>query len=192
MEGSLGGVEGVLLGVKGHTGWLACDGDQVIGRHGQTRDHRMSVQADTQWHCGEDLPRDPSAQSRGQVAHGVLQKNSPGHTPEHAANSAISLRRAKPSGPAWPNDLWLSGTNRHAPVPVGLYLSRFSESFPLAVAPISRAAALTAEAANGCVTHMSATIGRPGSSVSKSPLAESRWERGGSCCAAAWPRAACG
>ena len=61
---------------------------------------------------------------------------------------------------------WLSGTNRHAPVPVPLYLSRSSESFPVAVAPISPAAALTAGAANGCVTHMSATTGRPGSSAS--------------------------
>ena len=87
-------------------------------------------------------------------------------TPEPAANSAISLRRAKAAGPARPNVSWLSGTNRHAPVPVRLYLSRSSESFPLAVAPVSRAAALTAEAANGRVTHMSATIGRPGSTAS--------------------------
>ena len=53
----------------------------VIGRHRQSRDHRMSVQAGTQRHCGEDLPRDPSAQGRGQVVHGVLQENSPGHNP---------------------------------------------------------------------------------------------------------------
>ena len=104
-------------------------------------------------------------------------------TPEPAANSAISLRRAKDAGPARPNVSWLSGTNRHAPVPVRLYLSRLWESFPLAVAPVSRAAALTAQAANGCVTHMSATIGRPGSSASRSPRSGSRRERGGSCCA---------
>ena len=89
-------------------------------------------------------------------------------TPELAINSAISWRRAKAAGPARPNVSWLSGTNRHAPVPVRLYFSRLSESFPLAVPPVSRAAALAAEAANGCVTHMSATIGQPGSSASKS------------------------
>ena len=110
--------------------------------------------------------------------------------PELAANSALLLRRAKAAGPARPNVSWLSGTNRHAPVPVRLYLSRLSESFPLVVAPVSQAAALTAEAANGCVTHMCTTIGRPGSSASRSPRFGSRRERGGSCCAAAWPRTA--
>ena len=113
-------------------------------------------------------------------------------TPELAANSAISLRRAKAADPARPNVSWLSGTNRHAPVPVQLYLSRLSESFPLVAAPVSRAAALTAEAANGCVTHMSATTGRPGSSASRSPRSGSRQERGGSGCAAALTRAAGG
>ena len=113
-------------------------------------------------------------------------------TPQLAANNAISLRRAEAAGPARPNVSLLSGTNRHAPMPVRLYLSRLSKSFPLAVAPVSRAAALTAEAANGCVTHMSATIGRPGSSASRSPRSGSRREREGSCCAAAWPRAAHG
>ena len=34
---------------------------QVIGRHGQPHDHRMCYQAGTQRHCGEVLPRDPSA-----------------------------------------------------------------------------------------------------------------------------------
>ena len=103
-------------------------------------------------------------------------------TPELATNSAISLRRAKAAGPVPPNVSWLSGTNRHAPVPIRLYLSRLSESFPLAVAPVSRAPAATAEAANGCVTHMSATIGWPGSSANKSSRSGSRRERGGS-----WP-----
>ena len=51
-------------------------------------------------------------------------------TPDLAANSAISLRRAKAADPAQPNVSWLSRTNRHAPVPVRLYLSRLSESFP--------------------------------------------------------------
>ena len=46
-------------------------------RHRQPRD-RMSVQAGTQRHCGEDLPRDPSAQGRRQVTHGVIQQNSLG------------------------------------------------------------------------------------------------------------------
>ena len=49
-----------------------------------------------------------------------------------------------------------------------------------------------AEAANTCVTHMSATIGRPGSGASRSPRSGLRRERGGSCCAAAWPREARG
>ena len=98
-------------------------------------------------------------------------------TPELAANSAISLRRAKAADPARPNVSWLSVTNRHAPVPVQLYLSRLSDSFPLAVTPVSRAAAFTAEAANGCVTHMSATVARPGS---KSPRSGSHRERRGS------------
>ena len=59
-------------------------------------------------------------------------------TPELAANSAIPLRRAKAAGPARPNISWLSGTNRHAPVPVRLYLSRLSKpfAFPLAVVPV--------------------------------------------------------
>ena len=108
--------------------------------------------------------------------------------PVLAAISAISLRRATAAGPARPTVSWLSGVNRHAPVPVRLYLSRLSESFHLAAAPVSRAAALIAKAANGCFTHMSATIGRPGSSASRSPRSVSRRERGGSCGAAAWPR----
>ena len=36
--------------------------------------------------------------------------------PELAANSAISMRRAKAAGSARPNVSWLSGTKRHAPV----------------------------------------------------------------------------
>ena len=51
-------------------------------------------------------------------------------TPELAANCAISLRRAKAAGPARLNVSWLSGTNWHAHVPVRLYFSRLSESFP--------------------------------------------------------------
>ena len=133
----------------------------------------------------------------GPPATGIRSLVGTGHrssqeTVELAANSKISLRRAKAAGPARPNVSWLSGTNRHAPVPVRLYLSRLSESFPLAVAPVSRAAALTAEAANRCFTHMSATIRRPGSSASRSPRSGSRQERGGSGCAAAWTRAAGG
>ena len=61
--------------MKGRSGWPACDEDQVIGPHRQSRDHRMSVQAGTQRHCGEDLLCDPSAQGRRLVAHGDLQEN---------------------------------------------------------------------------------------------------------------------
>ena len=167
---------------------LGGHGDHVIGRHRQSRDHRMSVQMGTQRHCGKDLLRDPLAQGRGRVAHGVLQENSVGHNPRTCR--AISLTRGQAAGPALQNGSWLSSIKRHAPVPVRLYLSRLSVSFPLAVAPVSQAAALTAEAVNGCVTHMSATTGRPGSSASKSLRSGSRRERGGSCSAAAWPRPA--
>ena len=45
------------------------------------RDQRTSVQVGTQRHFGEDLPRDPSAQGRRQIAHGALQENSLGHNP---------------------------------------------------------------------------------------------------------------
>lgn len=62
-------------------------------------------------------------------------------TPEHAADSATSVKRAKAVDPARPDDSWLSENNRHAPMPVWLQLSRVSESFPSAVAPRSRAAA---------------------------------------------------
>ena len=48
--------------VEGESGRPACDGNQVIGRHRQSRDHWATVQTGTQWYCGEDLPRDPSAQ----------------------------------------------------------------------------------------------------------------------------------
>ena len=51
--------------MKGLLRWPACDGNQVISRHGQSRDHRMLAQMGTQRHSGEDLPRDPSAQGRG-------------------------------------------------------------------------------------------------------------------------------
>ena len=87
-----------------------------------------------------------------------------------------------------PNVSWLSGMNRHAPVPPQLHLSRLIEFFPSAVAPGSQAA-LTAEAASGCVTHVSATMGRHGSSANRTTRPRSRWERNG---AAAWPCAARG
>ena len=118
----------------------------------------MPVQAGTQWHCGEDLPCDPSHRVVDRSRMAFSKKILLDTTPELAANSTISLRRAKASGPARPNVSWLSGTNRHASAPVWLYVSLLSESFPLAVAPVSRAAAVTAEAANGCDTHTSASI----------------------------------
>ena len=71
-------------------------------------------------------------------------------------------------------------------------LSPLSESFTSSDTLVSRAAALTAEAASGIVTQMSATMGRPRSNANGSPSSGSRWERGGSLCAAAWPHAARG
>ena len=179
---------------EGYLGWPACDENQVIGRHRQSRNHRMSVPTGKLRHCGDDLPRDPSAQGRGQVAHVVLWDNPFAHNPRTSRKLRNLIEKSRSRRPGATNVLWLSGTNRHAPVPVRLYfkLSRLIKSFPLAVTPVSQAAALTAEAANGSVTHMSATIGRPGSSGSKSPRSGSRRERGGTCCAAAWPHAARG
>ena len=55
-----------------------------------------------------------------------------------------------------------------------VYMSRLSVSFPLAAATVSRAVALTAEAANGGITRRVATMGRPGSSASKSPRSWTR------------------
>ena len=141
-----------------------------------------------------DHPVPAHTQGRGQLARGnsprSFSRTQPQNLPQ---NSAISLRRANAAGPARSTEVsWLSGTNRYAPVPVRQSLSRSSEPFPLAVAPVSRAAALTAVTANGCVTHMSATIGRQESSASKSPRSGSHRERGGSCCAGAWPSAARG
>ena len=66
--------------------------------------------------------RNPSAQGRRQVPHDVLQQNHFDPPPDLAANSTISLRSAKVAGPARPNLSWFNGTNRHAPVPVRLYL----------------------------------------------------------------------
>ena len=60
-------------------------------------------------------------------------------TQELAAISAISMRRANAADLARPNVSWLCGTNRHAPIPVRLYLSRLSEFFPLPAAPVSHA-----------------------------------------------------
>ena len=57
---------------EGAKGSPACDGDQVIGWHRQSRDHRISVQPGTQRHCGEDLSGNPPAQGRSQVAHGIF------------------------------------------------------------------------------------------------------------------------
>ena len=48
--------------MTGQLGWPACDGNQVIGRHRRSRDHRISVQTSTQRHRGEVLLRNLSAQ----------------------------------------------------------------------------------------------------------------------------------
>ena len=80
MEGGGGAIHG--------QGWIRVEGVIRMARlrrepghrwHRQSRDHRTTVQTGTQRHRGEDLPRDPSAQGRAQVAHGVLQENFLGH-----------------------------------------------------------------------------------------------------------------
>ena len=43
-------------GSKGQSGRPARDGNQVVRRHRQSRDHRTTVQTGTQRYCGEDLP----------------------------------------------------------------------------------------------------------------------------------------
>ena len=84
--------------MKGQLGWPAGDGDQVIGRHRQSRHHRMSVQAGTQRYCGEDLPRNPSVKGRGQVAHGVLHENYRGHNPRTCRKLRNLVDKNKGSG----------------------------------------------------------------------------------------------
>ena len=113
-------------------------------------------------------------------------------TPGLAVISAILLRRAKEAGPAPPSTPWLSGTGRPAWLQVRLYLFRISGSFGLAVAPVSQAAALIAEASSECVTQMSATMGWPRRSARWSPRSGSRWGHVGSLWAAAGNRVACG
>ena len=85
-------------------------------------DRQMSVQAGTQRHCGEDLPLD----SFGTGSR--IGRECSCTPPELAANSATSLGRATAADPVQPNISWRSGTNRHAPVLVKLYLSSLSHS----------------------------------------------------------------
>ena len=66
------------------------------------RDHWMSVKAGTQrrcGHCGNELPRNPSEQGRGQVAHGVLQEKSFGHNPRTCRKLRNLVEKSKSSGP---------------------------------------------------------------------------------------------
>ena len=69
--------------------------------------------------------------------------------PVEAANTERSWRSANAGGPARPYVSWDRGTNRHAPVPVRLYLSRFNASLASADTLVPQAAAATAEDASG-------------------------------------------
>ena len=180
------------MGGEGQSGWPACDvyGDQVISRHGQSRDHRMSVQVGTQRHGGEDLPRDPSAQGPGQVAHGFLQESSLGHNPRACRKLRNLVEKSKGSSP--------SATRRGSAGRSEMHPRRCGCTFPVhASLPLSSRTCITS-----CGLHRG---GRKrvrdsyvcdertaGSSASKTSRSGTRWERGRSCCAAAWPRAARG
>ena len=48
-------VWGVERGVEVRSGWPACNQDQVIGWHRQSRHNRISVQASTRRHCDEHV-----------------------------------------------------------------------------------------------------------------------------------------
>ena len=63
----------------------------------QSCDHRIPVQAGPQRYCGEDTPRDPPAQGRGQVAHGVVQENSIGHNPRACRKLRSLVEKSKGS-----------------------------------------------------------------------------------------------
>ena len=103
--------------MKGELAWPACARHQVIGRHRQSRDHRMSVQMGTQRHLARTCLAIPRHRVVDRSRMAFSKKILLDTTPELAANSALSLRRAKAPGPARPNFSWLSGMNRHAPVP---------------------------------------------------------------------------
>lgn len=111
-------------------------------------------------------PRELTAQGRGQVAQVAFAKIILlDTTPELAANFTLSWK----SLPSGPDVKWLSRTKRHAPVPVRPDLPRFRVAFAVAAAPVPQAAARTGVAARGCVTEMTTTSGRPGSSAGRSP-----------------------
>ena len=92
--------------------------------------------------------------------------------PVETANSASSWRNANAGGPARPYVSWDRGTTWHAPVPEWPYLSRFNASLASADTPVPQASVATAEDASECVTHTSATTGRPGRYRRRSP----RWD----------------
>ena len=183
-SGGRGVGRGVIRGIGGNQGRPPATG---IGHQSdRVSMHAPDVRSSGQRRSSEDLSRDPSAQGRGQVAHGILRGISLAHVHNpRAVISAILLRRAKEAGPAPPSTPWLSGTGRPAWLQVRLYLFRISGSFGLAVAPVSQAAALIAEASSECVTQMSATMGWPRRSARWSPRSGSRWGHVGSLWAAA-------
>ena len=81
--------------VEEESGRPACDGNQVIVRPRQSRAQWVTVQTGMQRYRGEDLPRGPSAQGRGQVAHGVLQENSVGYNPRTCRRLRNVIEKSK-------------------------------------------------------------------------------------------------
>ena len=80
---------------------IACDGDQVIGRHmyRQSRNHRVSVQADTERHCGQDSPRCHGVTRRKQQRPGIASNGTCLMTPRRrqrfVCRSNMSLAACK-------------------------------------------------------------------------------------------------
>ena len=94
--------------MKGSSGWPACGGNQVIGPGSPTTTGRPFRRArnDTVARTCLVIPRHRVVdRSRMVFSKKILWDT----TPELAANSAISLRRAKAAGPARPDVSWLSG-----------------------------------------------------------------------------------
>lgn len=59
-------------GGVGQSGQPACHGGEIISRNGRSHNHRTHSGG---LHSSEDLPRDPTAQGRGQVMHCIIQEN---------------------------------------------------------------------------------------------------------------------
>ena len=96
----------------------------------------------TQRHHGEDLPRDPSAQGREQVAHGVLQENSLGHNPRTDRKLRNLIEKSKSRRPGATKRLVAQRDEPACTRAGSAVLVPFKRVLPLAVAAVSRAASL--------------------------------------------------